>query len=84
MDSESVKPRVWSVRRHKGCCHLFDMLFGGGSQQWVIGISTPGVFPLIDGLTENSKHSYSGGFIDFSHEGVSAEFKLVGEFDPAA
>ena len=76
---------VWSVGRHKGRCHLFDMLFGGGSQQWVIGIFAPaGVVPLTDGFTEGSKHSYLGGFVEFFHEGVGAEFKAVGKFDPAA
>jgi hypothetical protein len=84
MDSESVESRVWSVGRHKGGCHLFDMLFGGGSQQWVIGISAPGVVPLTDGLTEGSKHSYSGGFVESFHEGAGTEFKAVGKFDPAA
>ena len=84
MDSESVESRIWLVGRHKSRCHLFDMLFGGGSQQWVIGITALGVVPLTDGLTEGSKHSDSGGFVEIFHEGVGAEFKAVGELDPAA
>ena len=84
MVSESVESRVWSVGRHKGRCHLFDMLFGGGAQQWVIGISAPGVVPLSDGLTEGSKHSDASGFVEVFHIGVRAEFELVGKFDPAA
>ena len=84
MDAESVESRVWSFGRHKGRCHLFDMLFGGGSQQWVIGISAPGVVPLADGFTEGTKHSYSGGFVESVHEGVGAKLKAGGKFDPAA
>ncbi len=84
MDAESVESRVWSVGRHKGRCHLFDMLFGGGAQQWVIGISAPGVVPLADGFAEGSKHSDAGGFVEFFHEDVVAEFEAMGKLDPAA
>ena len=84
MVAESVESRVWPVGRHKGRCHLFDMVFGGGAQQWAIGISAPGVVPLADRFTEGAKHSDPGGFFKGFHEGVGAEFKLVGKFDPAA
>ena len=84
MVAESVESRVWSVGRHKGRCHLVDMVFGGGAQQWVIGISAPGVVPLADGFTEGSKHSDTGGFFERFHEEVGAEFEAVGKFDPAA
>jgi hypothetical protein len=54
---------------------------GGGTQQWVIGISGPGVVPLSDRLTESSEHSGACGFVEVFHIGVGAEFKLVGKFD---
>jgi hypothetical protein len=59
------------------------MLFGGVTQEWIVGTPSVGVVALLDGFIEGSEEVDTGGFVESIHVCVMAESISVGEFDPA-
>ena len=82
MDSKAIESGIGSVGVHKGLCHLVDMFFGGGTQEWVIRTPAFGVVATFDGFAEGVEESDAGSGVELFHVGVVAEAIGVGEFDP--
>ena len=82
MDSKAIKLGIGLVGVHKGLCHLVDLFFGNGTQEWVIGTPTPGVVSTFDGFAEGTKELDTGSRVELLHVDVVAEAIGMGEFDP--
>ncbi len=82
MDSKAIESGIGSVGVHKGLCHLVDMFFGGGTQEWVIGTPALGVVSTFDGFAEGAKELDTGSRVKLLHVDVVAEAIGMGEFDP--